>query len=437
MSASSTPPPPPSPAPRGNAGIGALSEGLAIAWDAVRANKVRSLLTVLGVAVGVSVVVAIAALITGLRTSIMESFESAGPNNFIVSRIDFTAITISDGGDNRPPWWNRPELEPEEASRLASLPSIQEALYLFDFQCDIAFESQRVSGVIARGFSSGWPAYQPGDFLAGRDFTPAEVDQNAAVVVISSALAEELFGQRDPIGKIVRVPNDFRGTQEPFTVIGVIEPEENIFATAFQHFAIFPWTAATRRLRQSDWQAQIYIVPRDSVSIARAQDDVIAAMRGMRGLGPGEENNFAIMSSAQILDMFNQLTAIFFLVILLLGSAGLLVGGVGVIGIMLISVTERTREIGVRKAVGATRREILWQFLVEASMLTVSGAAVGMLAGFGLAFAVATWTPLPAEIPIWAVGTALTMAALTGMLFGLLPAYRASRLEPVAALRYE
>jgi putative ABC transport system permease protein len=425
------------PAPRsGPSGVTALGEGLRIAWDALRANKVRSLLTVLGVAVGVSVVVAIAALITGLRTSIMEAFESAGPNNFIVSRIDFTAIQISDGR-SRPPWWNRPEIEPEEARRIARLPSVQEALYLFDFQVDLAFDNQRVSGVMARGFSSGWPAYQPGDFLAGRDFTPAEVDQNAAVVVISSQLAEDLFGQRDPIGKIVRVPNDFRGTQEPFKVIGVIEPEENIFATAFQHFAVFPWTAAVRRLRQSAWQAQIYVVPRDSVSINRAQDDVIAALRGMRGLGPGEENNFTLMASAQILDMFNQLTAIFFLVILLLGSAGLLVGGVGVIGIMLISVTERTREIGVRKAVGATRREILWQFLVEASLLTVSGAAVGMLAGFGLAFAVSSWTPLPAEIPLWAVTAALTMAALTGMLFGLLPAYRASRLEPVAALRYE
>jgi putative ABC transport system permease protein len=419
------------------AGIAALTEGFAIAWDAVRANKVRSSLTVLGVAVGVSVVMAIAALITGLRSSIMEAFESAGPNNFIISRIDFTAIQLSGGGDNRPPWWNRPEIEPEEARRIASLPSIQEALYLFDFQADISFESQRVEGVMARGFSSGWPAYQPGDFISGRDFTPAEVDQNAPVVVVSSQLAEALFGQRDPVGKIVRVPNEFRGTQEAFTVIGVIEPEDNIFASAFQHFAVFPWTAAVRRLRQSAWQAQIYIVPRDSVSVARAQDDVIAALRGMRGLGPGEENNFALMASAQILDMFNQLTGIFFLVILLLGSTGLLVGGVGVVGIMLISVTERTREIGVRKAVGATRREILWQFLVEATLLTVTGAVVGMLVGFGLAFAVATWTPLPAEIPVWAVATALTMAALTGMLFGLLPAYRASRLEPVAALRYE
>jgi putative ABC transport system permease protein len=380
--------------------------------------------------------VLIAALITGLRTSVMEGFEAAGPNNFMVTRFDFTAVQQSTG-DNRPPWWNKPEIEPLEAERLGQLETIESALFNFGFSVDIGFEDRQMENVQSQAYSSGWPAYQPGDFIAGRDFTPAEVDQNQAVVVISAALAEELFGQRDPIGKRVRVPNDFRGTQETFTVIGVIEPEENIFASAMQHFAVFPWTAAVRRLRQNDWQAQIYVVPRDSVSVERVQDDVIAAMRGMRGLGPGEENNFSLMASAQILDMFNQLTAIFFLVILLLASAGLLVGGVGVIGIMLISVTERTREIGVRKAVGATRREILWQFLVEASFLTVAGAVVGMLIGWALASAVATWTPLPAEIPLWSVATALTMAALTGMLFGLLPAYRASRLEPVTALRHE
>jgi putative ABC transport system permease protein len=218
---------------------------------------------------------------------------------------------------------------------------------------------------------------------------------------------------------------------------GVFEPVENIFSFALSNWAVFPYTAAERRLRQNAWQAQILVVPKDSVTLDRARDDVIAAMRGLRGLGPSEENDFATMSSAQILDLFNQLTAVFFLVILLLASAGLLVGGVGVIGIMLISVTERTREIGVRKAVGATRREILWQFLVEAGLLTACGAGVGMLIGGGGALVVATWTPLPAEIPVWAVGTALGMAAVTGMLFGLLPAYRASRLEPVAALRYE
>lgn len=421
----------------GASGISALTEGTAIAWDALRGNKLRSLLTVLGVAVGVSVVMAIAALVTGLRSTIMEAFEAAGPNNFVVGRIDFTAVQIANDGTNRPPWWNRPEIEPEEMRRIAELPSVAEALYVFNFQTDLVFEDQRVEGVMSQAISAGWPAYQPGEFIAGRNYTPAEVDQNRAVVVLSAALAEELFGQRDPIGKTVRVGNTFRGTLEPFTVIGVLQPVENIFSTAFRNIAIFPWTAAVKRLRQNTFQAQIQVVPEDSVDIQRAQDEVIAAMRGVRGLRPTEENNFAIMSSAQILDMFNQLTGIFFLVILLLASAGLMVGGVGVIGIMLISVTERTREIGIRKAVGATRREILWQFLVEASMLTAAGAATGMAIGFGLAYAAATWTPLPAEIPVWAVVAALVMAVVTGMLFGLLPAVRASRLEPVSALRYE
>lgn len=422
---------------RGADGLTALGEGLAIAWEAMRANRLRSLLTILGVAVGVSVVVAIGALMTGLQQSVTQAFESAGPNNFVVSRIDFSAIRVSIGS-GRPPWVGRPEIEEYEARRIEALPAIKAAMYdLNQFAVDIQAGTNEMDEVLASGTTSGWPAYNPGDFTAGRDFTPAEVQQGRAVVVLSAGLAEELFGQQDPMGRRIRVSNPFRGTQEPFTVIGVFELEENIFSTAFQNWAVFPWTAAVRRLRQGQFQAQILVVPEDSVSVVRAQDDVIAALRGMRGLGPREENNFSILSSSQILDTFNQLTGVFFLVILLLASAGLLVGGVGVIGIMLISVTERTREIGVRKAVGATRREILWQFLVEASALTAVGAGVGMLMGWGLAEGVAAWTPLPARIPIWAVFAALGSAALTGMLFGLLPAMRASRLDPVDALRYE
>jgi putative ABC transport system permease protein len=424
-------------ASRGASGLTALSEGILFAWDSLKSNKIRSSLTILGVAVGVSVVVAMAALITGIRSSVMEGFEAAGPNNFMVTRFDFTAVRLSDDGNSRPPWWNKPQITPREAERLAQLPSVQDALYAFSFGATFEYESERISGVNSSAYSSGWPAYQPGDFIAGRDFTPAEVKQNRALVVISSELALELFGQRDPQGRRIKVGSPWRGTLEEFTVVGVFEPEPNIFTSAISYWAVFPHTAAKRRLRESDWQAQVLIVPKDSVTMEQAQDEVIALMRGLRGLGPREENNFALLASAQILDMVNQLTAVFFLVMLGLSSTGLLVGGVGVIGIMLISVTERTREIGIRKAVGATRREILWQFLVESSVLTALGAGVGMLLGWGLASGVAAWTPLPAKIPLWAVGAALGMAILTGMLFGLIPAYRGSRLDPVVALGHE
>ena len=419
---------------QGASPLTSLHEGLLIAFDAMRANAIRSSLTILGVAVGVSVVVALAALITGIRTSIMEAFEAAGPTTFYVMRFDITAVRLT---DNRPPWWNKPDLLPSEAERLGRLPTIEAALYNFPFSIDMDFDGHTVRNIQTSGYAAGWPAFTPGDFIAGRDFTPAEVDQNRAIAVISGELATELFGQRDPIGRRVRMLNRWRGTQEPFRVIGVFTPKENIFSGAFRHFAIVPHTAARRRLRQSRQEATIVIVPKDSVTFERAQDDVIAAMRRMRGLGPREENDFHTIASAQVLDLFNQLTRVFFLVMLALSSTGLLVGGVGVIGIMLISVTERTREIGIRKAVGATRREILWQFLVEASAMTAVGALVGMLMGWGLASAVAAWTPLPARIPVWAIFTALAMATLTGMLFGLLPALRASRMDPVEALRFE
>lgn len=411
-----------------------VTEGFRIALEAVRANRLRALLTMAGVAVGVSVVMAIASLITGLRTSVMSAFEAAGPENFIVTRFDFTSVQIVSSG--RPPWLDNPVIEPEEALRLGGLPTVYEALYGFGFVTDVSFEGRNVAQVQAQGYASGWPRYQPGDFVAGRDFTHAEVERNRALVVLSSALAEELFGERDPVGRIVRMGSPGR-PQEAFTVLGVFEPVENIFNAAVQHWAVVPWTAAYRRLGQSREQAQILVVPETGVGMARAQDDVIGALRRLRGLGPREANDFELLASAQILDLFNRLTGVFFLVILLLASVGLLVGGVGVIGIMLISVTERTREIGIRKAVGATRREILWQFLVEAALLTVGGAALGMTLGWGMAAAVARFTPLPAAIPVWAVLASLAMAAVSGIAFGLAPAFRASRMDPVTALRFE
>jgi putative ABC transport system permease protein len=406
-----------------------------IAVEALRTNRVRSALTILGVAVGVSVVVTLAALITGIRTEVLTAFESAGPTNFTVMRFDFTAVRLDEGG--RPPWWDKPTLTPQEAARIAELPAVDEALYMIDTNVAMSFEGRRVPNVMTRGTSPGWPRYQLGDFAAGRDFTHLEVQQGRAVAVISTPLAEELFGRRDPIGRRVRLAISRNDIQQDFTVIGVYEAQENVFSAAMRYWAMVPHTAAMKRLGASDEQAVVYVVPHEWATQAEAQDQVIASLRSQRGLRPRDENDFALVGSAQVLSLFNRLTGVFFLVMMALSSAGLMVGGVGVIGIMLISVTERTREIGIRKAVGATRKEILWQFLVEAAFLTALGGAVGMLMGAGMAFAVATWTPVPARIPLWSVGAALGMAVVTGMLFGLLPAYRAARLEPVVALRAE
>ena len=428
----------PRPPPQSTGGaLATLDEGFRIALSAISANKIRASLTILGVAIGVAVVVTMAALITGIRSSILEAFESSGPENFIVTRFDMTNVRIVTDGSGRPPWWNKPKITPLEAERIGRLPGVREAVVDFDMNLSISFEGDRVRGIQASGNSASWTQYTIGDFVAGRNFIHSEVNQGRAVIVISAALADELFGQLDPIGKRVRVSAGGRGANALFTVVGVFDIGDNIFADAFKHFAITPFTAALKRLKANDMFFQVLVIPQEGIPPVEVQDQVISLLRTMRGLGPTEENNFAVISSDQLIDLFNQLTGVFFTVMLALSSVGLLVGGVGVIGIMLISVTERTREIGIRKAVGATRREILWQFLVEAGVLTLLGGASGMLIGALAAEGVEALTPIPASIPIWSVAAALSMAVFTGMLFGLLPAVRASRLEPVDALRYE
>jgi putative ABC transport system permease protein len=348
-----------------------------------------------------------------------------------------TDVRIVSDGSGRPPWWNKPKITPLEAERIGRLPAVREAIVDFDINLAISFEGRRVTGIQASGNSSGWSSYTLGEFSAGRNFIQAEVDQSRAVLVISGALAEELFGSLDPIGKRVRISSGRQGVNELFTVVGVFDIGDNIFSDVVQYFAIVPYTAALKRLKADDMFFQVLVVPEAGVPTPEVQDQIIGLLRTLRGLGPKDENNFAILRSDQLIDMFNQLTGVFFIVMLALSSVGLMVGGVGVIGIMLISVTERTREIGIRKAVGATRREILWQFLVEAGVLTLLGGTIGMILGGLAAEAVAAVTPIPASIPLWSVLAALAMALFTGMLFGLLPAMRASKLDPVDALRYE
>lgn len=412
-------------------------EGFRIAFESLKSNRIRAGLTILGVSIGVAVVVAMAAVITGIRTSVEEAFTAAGPRNFVVMPFDFTAVRVSN--NDGPPWWKNPEITDAEVRRVAALPAVETATASIDFSVTVSRDGERIENVNSSGYSSDWENYSSGAFVSGRNFTPVEVDEGRPVAVISSGMADELFGATDPIGKTVRASSGWRGVNERFTVVGVYSVEENVFGRVVPFFMIVPYTSAVRRLKARNrfTFAQIMVVPREDVEVDEARDQVISALRSMRGLRPAEENNFGVIQPTQILDLFNQFTSVFFAVMLGLSSVALLVGGVGVVGIMLISVTERTREIGVRKALGATRQEILWQFLVEAAVLTSFGGAIGLALGGLASWAVASLSPIPALIPLWSVAAALTAAALTGVVFGLVPAVRAARLEPVDALRYE
>ena len=415
-----------------------LKEGLRVASDALRANWMRTILAVLGVGIGVGVVVTVAAVITGIRSEVMEAFEASGPESFVVMPFDFSDARASFNA-GRPPWWDRPEITNDEVRRVLSLPAVAEAVAGYEFEAAIRFQSQWASGVAFRGMSSGWPAFYGGDFAAGRDFTAAEVSQARSVMVVSAKLAENLFGQLDPVGRRVRVSAGRRASNELFTIVGVFEPVPNLLGEVAENFAHIPFTAADKRLKaRTRWTfMNIQINPRETAGPDEAENQVVAALRSMRELGPAEDNNFAIIRSEQMIEMFNQFTGMFLVVMVGLSSITMLVGGIGVIGIMLISVTERTHEIGIRKSIGATRREIKWQFLLEASLITAAGAGAGLLVGWGASEGIASISPLPARIPLWSVFAALSIAALTGVVFGMLPAVRASKLPPVDALRQE
>jgi len=420
----------------------AVLEGIRVALESLRANLVRSGLTVLGVAIGVVVVVMMAALVTGIRTSVADSIEAAGPRTFFVMRFDLSDIQFT-VGPSRPPWWNRPPITLDEARRIDGLPGIERAVFSLGLQdpgagggMTLEVDGTRVTGITGAAETESWPAYRRVEFVEGRNFVRAEVNEARSVIVISRRLADDLFQGTPPLGRRV-VARAGPGGPTPLTVVGVFEPSGGVFDDQVPHIAIVPFTVGLRRMKVSNQWGQLAVVPRDDISLEAAEDQVIGLLRSLRGLSPGDENNFSVMRSTQLLELFDRFTAVFFAVMIALSSIGLLVGGIGVIGIMMISVTERTREIGIRKAVGATPIEILWQFLVEAGVLTFVGGAVGLLFGIGLAQAIAMFTPVPAFIPLWAIFVSLAAAIFTGMVFGLFPALRAARMAPVQALRHE
>ena len=408
-----------------------LFEGVGIALDSLRSNKARAALTILGVAIGVMVVMVMAAMISGINRSVSNIFESIAPRTFLVWRFFQAGVNVSDGSDESSPWRRNPEITEVEADRVALLPSVRYVTRRDESSATVEFGDRRLESVDVSGLSAQWVEVNGGDVDPGRTFTRLEDLANVAVAVINRKLEDQLFRGRDPIGQTIHIAG------APFKVIGVYTPPPSLFSGATPPFVGMPHGAFVKYVPYFKGMMRLAVAPGPGYTQQQSMDEVIATLRSLRGLKPDQENNFSIVTQDKLLDSWNQVTGMFFLVMLVLSSIGLMVGGVGVVAIMMISVTERTREIGVRKALGATRRAILWQFLVEASTLTLVGGAAGMLAGGVLAFAVASLTPIPAHVPVWSIVAALAASALTGIGFGLYPANKAARLDPVDALRYE
>ena len=405
-----------------------LTEGIGIALDSLRASKTRAALTILGVAIGVMVVMAMAAAIKGINRSIEAILEQTGPKTFYVFRYWSGGIQV-DNGDA--PWRRNPAIKEEEAIVLRQLPSVKAVVINEGANAAVQAGDEVEETVHIDGNSAAWTEVTGGDMAAGRSYTAVEDAAGDKVVILNQKLAVRLFSALDPIGKTVKI----RGQQ--YSVIGVYAPPPNLFGGGNDYQVLMPWVTFHRYMGVRWGWANLSIVPTGAASLAGTIDEVTAALRRVRGLRPGQDNTFSIATQDKILDSWNQLTGVFFIVMIALSGVGLMVGGVGVVAVMMISVTERTREIGVRKALGATQGEILWQFLVEAATLTLIGGAIGMMLGGGLTYAVAHLTPIPAQVPPLSIVAALAASILTGVVFGIVPAQRAARMDPVEALRYE
>jgi putative ABC transport system permease protein len=415
--------------------VTSVAESFWIALASIRGAKVRAALTILGVAIGVTSVMAISALVQGINQGVAEALNQIGEQTFFVMRHFSAGIVVSDG--TTPEWASRPTLEVADADAIRRLDSVRLVSYRSNDVGTATYKGERVPNTPIIGTTEEWAEIDGGEMVDGRSFTAAENRAGSAVAVVNEALVKGLFPTGAAVGKDFRVSGVGGGVR--LRVIGVYREPPSAFQELGekQPWLVVPYETLARNFRMYREEFGILIKPTQDASQEEAMDDVIALMRQRHSLRPGQSNDFDVVPQAKLLESFQAFTGTFFLVMIALASIGLMVGGVGVIGIMMIAVTERTREIGVRRAIGAKRNEILVQFLVEAVLLTLVGAILGMLAGWGIARLVAALTPIPAAVPVWAVVAALVAAAGTGVGFGFYPALRASRLDPVGALRYE
>jgi len=424
-----------------------LGETAAMALDTIRGNKMRSALTVLGVVIGVTSIVGMTSLIRGFDTSLRNSINSLGPNTIFIEKFGIASFSSSSSFMEL---MRRPNLTADDMYAIQKLattvgmvdiwlggggPGSQDAIQR------VFYKGERTRPMPIMGTTERYVDINFAKMYAGRSFTEQEVQRTRQVAVVGYGVYEALFEKRgiDPIGKPVRA-----GGVE-YTVIGVIgkRPSPGGLSGA-DDFAIIPYTAFRKQFGNEKRQrgpfgipVMIAALPREGVSREEAMSELETIMRIRHGLTLDKPNDFDMVTSDAILRVWDQISQAILLALVVISSIALMVGGIGVMAIMTISVTERTREIGVRQAIGARRREILVQFLIEAAVLTSVGGILGVLLGSAIGLLVNVISGFPVSLPWWSFALGLGFSAGIGIFFGMLPAWRASRLDPIEALRYE
>ncbi|OGC83259.1 MAG: hypothetical protein A2W07_05795 [candidate division Zixibacteria bacterium RBG_16_43_9] len=411
-----------------------IKEGMLMAWASLKSNKLRSFLTILGVLIGVTAVIGMVSIIQGLNKSMAQQIESLGSNVIYVTKfkIGIRMGRIPEEERNRKP------ITFEDAMAVKDFcPSINEVspqnwgpgshIAKFGKEENTRFE---LIGVM--------PEYEVvnNNFVAeGRFFTDSDINFKAQVVVLGPDLKEKLFPFIDPIGKEILM-GGATFSPKKFTVVGVMEKRPNLLGGSMNNFILLPY-GTFMKLYPQEKELLLVARPKSPELMSKAIDEITELMRRRRAVPPDKPNDFAVSTQDDMMNVYHQITSAIYLVMVVISSIGLLVGGVGVMNIMLVSVTERTREIGIRKAIGAKKRDIVWQFLIEAMTLSGTGGVLGIIVGLLLSQLIALTTPLPASVSVPWVIIGFSVAVSVGLIFGIYPAYRAAKVDPIVSLRYE
>jgi putative ABC transport system permease protein len=402
-------------------------EAALIALQAIWANKLRSLLTVLGNIVAVTSIIAVVSLVQGINEYVTNVIVSdVGADNFTIQR---TPVVRTEEDEERVRSYPRVTLEDAEAIRRFT-DKVSAVAAQAGASTRISYGDELLVSVSIQAVSRDYVYFSTFNVEHGRLINPTEIDRNRQVTVLGSQTAERLFGGADPLDKIIKI-GDLH-----FRVVGVHTKKGAAFGQSQDEFAIVP-LGVFQKMFGSRQSLQLLVKPRDPGLTRAAMDDATVAMRVERRLRPQQENNFGMFTSDTLLGIYEQATKGIFAVLIGVVALSLVVGGIVIMNIMLMVVTERTREIGLRKALGARRRDIVWQILTESVTLSTFGGLVGIGLGFLLALAIASVTPIPAAVQWWSVMMGITITAAVGLFFGLYPAMRAARLDPIEALRRE
>jgi len=413
--------------------VGIAQEIVRMSVDSIRSHKLRSILTLLGIMIGVMTVIAMVSVIQGLNETFLGELESAGSDLIIISKHEPGIQTGNLSDEER----QRKDLTLEDVDAIqAECPAVKGVAVdlvvdLFE-SVPVKYQSTKILDAIILGMNSYWPeVLSIYNAQEGRFLTETDVTHSSKVCVLGAEVNETLFPHTNAIGKDIRIG------AEKFRVVGILEKRGSMFGQSRDNLVGMPITTLMKYFPYDLENLEVLAAPVERSLYDEATEQIINLLRRRRKVAFGEPNDFAVFGQDTIIELYNQLTGAAYMVMVVISSIGLLVGGIGVMNIMLVTVKERTREIGIRKAIGARSGDILKQFLIEAVFLTGTGGIAGVLIGFLIAMLVRAATPLPAAVTLWSVALGVGVSVSVGLFFGIFPARKAAMTDPIICLRYE